>query len=49
MYYMLIEGLDGCFIELTTGQQMLSTIKRDENSNIYPIALGLVDREEIAR
>nr|XP_020189913.1 uncharacterized protein LOC109775596 [Aegilops tauschii subsp. strangulata] len=39
-------GLDGCFIKLTTGQQILAAIGRDGNNNIYPIAFGVVDKED---
>jgi hypothetical protein len=31
-------GLDGCFIKLTTGAQILVATGRDGNNNIYPIA-----------
>jgi hypothetical protein len=40
--------LDGCFVKLTTGQQILAATGRDGNNNIYPIAFGLVDREDTA-
>ena len=39
-------GLDGCFIKLTTGQQILAAIGRDGNNNIYHIAFGVVDKED---
>ena len=39
-------GLDGCFIKLTTGQQILAATGRDGNNNIYPIAFGVVDKED---
>ena len=39
-------GLDGCFIKLTTGQQILAAIGRDRNNIIYPIAFGVVDKED---
>ncbi|XP_073363582.1 uncharacterized protein [Aegilops tauschii subsp. strangulata] len=39
-------GLDGCFIKLTTGQQILAATGRDGNNNIYPIAFGAVDKED---
>ncbi|KAE8789186.1 MATE efflux family protein 3, chloroplastic [Hordeum vulgare] len=38
--------LDGCFIKLTTGQQILAATRRDGNNNIYPIAFGVVDKED---
>jgi len=41
-------GLDGCFIKLTIGQQILGATGRDGNNNIFPIAFGLVDKEETA-
>ena len=39
-------GLDGCFIKLTTGQQILAATGRDGNNNIFPIAFGIVDKED---
>ena len=39
-------GLDGCFIKLTTGAQILAATGRDGNNNIYPIAWGIVDKED---
>jgi len=39
-------GLDGCFIKLTTRQQILAATGRDGNNNIYPIAFGVVDNED---
>lgn len=41
-----IAGVDGCFIKLTTGQQILAATGRDENNNIFPIAFGIVDKED---
>ena len=38
-------GLDGCFIKLTTG---LAATGRDGNNNIFPIAFGVVDKEDTA-
>ena len=43
-----ISGLDGCFIKLSTGQQILAATGRDGNNNIYPIAFGLVEKEDTA-
>nr|XP_045087319.1 skin secretory protein xP2-like [Aegilops tauschii subsp. strangulata] len=40
------KGLDGCFIKLTTGQQILAATGRDGNNNIFPIACGIVDKED---
>ena len=39
-------GLDGCFIKFTTRQQILAATGRDGNNNIYPIAFGVVDKED---
>nr|XP_040258766.1 nucleoporin GLE1-like [Aegilops tauschii subsp. strangulata] len=39
-------GLDECFIKLTTGQQILAATGRDGNNNIFPIAFGIVDKED---
>ena len=39
-------GLDGCFIKLTTGAQILAATGRDGNNNIYPIAWGIVAKED---
>nr|XP_040251478.1 uncharacterized protein LOC120968635 [Aegilops tauschii subsp. strangulata] len=39
-------GLDGCFIKLSTGQQILAATGRDGNNNIFPIAIGIVDKED---
>nr|XP_045088845.1 uncharacterized protein LOC109732028 isoform X4 [Aegilops tauschii subsp. strangulata] len=38
--------VDGCFIKLSTGQQILAATGRDGNNNIYPIAFGVVDKED---
>ena len=43
-----IVGVDGCFIKLTTGQQILAATGRDGNNNIFPIAFGVVDVEDTA-
>ena len=42
----MLPGLDGCFIKLSTGQQILAATGRDGNNNIFPIAFGVVDKEE---
>ncbi|KAK1644044.1 hypothetical protein QYE76_061849 [Lolium multiflorum] len=39
-------GLDGCFIKLTSGAQILAATGRDGNNNIYPIAWGVVAKED---
>ena len=41
-------GVDGCLIKLTTGQQILAATGRDGNNNIFPIAFGVVDKEDNA-
>src|SRR4051812_19017064 len=41
-----ILGVNGCFIKLSTGQQILAATGRDGNNNIYPIAFGIVDKED---
>ena len=42
----IFSGLDGCFIKLSTGQQILAATSRDGNNNIFPIAFGVVDKED---
>ena len=42
----MLAGLDGCFVKLSTGQQILAATWRDGNNNIFPIAFGVVDKEE---
>ena len=44
----MLAGLDGCFIKLTTRQQILAATGRDGNNNIFPIAFGIVDKEDTA-
>ncbi|KAE8780315.1 MATE efflux family protein 3, chloroplastic [Hordeum vulgare] len=41
----LLDSVDGCFIKLSTGQQILAATRRDGNNNIHPIAFGVVDKE----
>ena len=41
-------GIDGCFIKLTTGAQILAATGRDGNNNIYPLAFGIVGQEDKA-
>jgi hypothetical protein len=43
-----LAGVEGCFIKLTTGQQILAATGRDGNNNIFPIAFGVVDKEDHA-
>ena len=45
---MLISGLDGCFVKLNTGQQILAATGRDGNNNIFPLAFGVVEKEDTA-
>ena len=35
-------GLDVCYLKGKFGGYILSTIVRDENDNIFPVALGVV-------
>ncbi|KAE8791355.1 Protein FAR1-RELATED SEQUENCE 5 [Hordeum vulgare] len=35
-----------CFIKQTTGQQILAATGMDGNNNIFPIAIGIVDKED---
>jgi hypothetical protein len=39
-------GLDGCFIKLTSGAQILAATGSDANNNMYPIAWGVVAKED---
>nr|XP_040244077.1 uncharacterized protein LOC120963500 [Aegilops tauschii subsp. strangulata] len=41
-------GVDGCFIKLTTGAQILAATGRDGNNNIFPLAFGIVGQEDTA-
>jgi hypothetical protein len=41
-------GLDGCFIKLCTGAQILAATGRDGNNNMYPIAFAIVEKEDKA-
>jgi hypothetical protein len=38
--------LDGCFIKLTIGAQILVETSRDGNNNMYPIARAVVAKED---
>ena len=38
--------MDGCFVKLTTSQQLLAATGRDGNNNLFPLAFALVDKEE---
>ena len=48
MYITTFVGLDGCFIKLCTGAQILAATGRDGNNNMYPIAFGIVPKEDTA-
>lgn len=41
-----IIGLDGCFAKLANGSQVLVASARDGNSNIFPLAFGVVNAED---
>jgi hypothetical protein len=41
-------GLDGCFVKLCTGAQILAATGRDGNNNMYPIAFAVVPKEDKA-
>ena len=41
-------GVDGCFIKLTTGAQILAATGRDGNNNIFPLAFAVVGQEDTA-
>ena len=38
-------GLDGCFFKGATNGELLCAIGRDANSQIYPIAWAIVEKE----
>ncbi|XP_062145318.1 uncharacterized protein LOC133852563 [Alnus glutinosa] len=38
-------GVDGCFLKGRYGGQLLATVGRDPNDNIYPIAMPVVEAE----
>jgi hypothetical protein len=40
-----IIGLDACFLKGTYKGQLLSAISRDDNNNMYPVALAVVEAE----
>jgi hypothetical protein len=48
LHCLSVSGLDGCFVKLTTGQQILAATGRDGNNNIFPIAFGLANKEDKA-
>ncbi|EEC67236.1 hypothetical protein OsI_34166 [Oryza sativa Indica Group] len=39
-------GVDGCFIKLTNGAQVLVATARDGNNNLFPLAFGVVGKED---
>ncbi|KAM0905619.1 hypothetical protein ACQ4PT_017230 [Festuca glaucescens] len=41
-------GLDGCFVKLCTGAQILAATGRDGKNNMYPIAFAVVPKENTA-
>ena len=42
-------GVDGCFIKLTTGAQLLAATGRDGNNNIFRLAFAIVGQEDTAK
>lgn len=39
-------GVDGCFVKLTTGAQVLAASGRDGNNNLFPLAFAVVEKED---
>jgi hypothetical protein len=39
-------GLDGCFVKLANGAQVLAATARDGSNNMYPLAFGVVNKED---
>jgi hypothetical protein len=39
-------GVDGCFVKLTNGAQVLAATARDDNNNLLPLAFGVVGKED---
>lgn len=39
-------GLDGCFVKLANGSQVLAASARDGNNNMFPLAFGVVNKED---
>lgn len=39
-------GVDGCFVKLTNGAQVLASSARDGNNNLFPLAFGVVGKED---
>jgi hypothetical protein len=46
--FIIYAGLDGCFVKLCTGAQILAATGRDSNNNMYPIAFAVVPKEDTA-
>lgn len=44
----LESGIDGCFVKLTNGAQVLAATGRDGNNNLFPLAFGVVGKEDVA-
>lgn len=40
-----ISGFDGCHLKNSIGEQLLCAIARDENDNMFPLAMVAVDIE----
>ena len=47
-YFVLCTGIDGCFLKLGNGAQVLAATARDGNNNFYPLAFGVVGTEDTA-
>uniref|UniRef100_A0A8I6YRB1 MULE transposase domain-containing protein n=1 Tax=Hordeum vulgare subsp. vulgare TaxID=112509 RepID=A0A8I6YRB1_HORVV len=41
-------GIDGCFLKLGNGAQVLAATARDGNNNFYPLVFGVVGTEDTA-
>lgn len=39
-------GLDGCFVKLANGAQVLAASARDGNNNMFPLAFSVVNKED---
>lgn len=42
-----ITCLDGCFLKSPYGRQLLCAIRKDGNDQMFPIAFGIVEKENI--
>ena len=45
MLFRSIIGLDGCHLKGRFGGQLLAATARDENDNIFPVAVTVVEQE----